>query len=670
MFCEGAETVRNRSPRQASPARHLAVQAAVALAFVLTAGVGMLFALPDTNIPLIWPAAGLALAVAYRLGPRYLIGIGVGALLAYLLKTHALLPAAAAAAGSVAGAAIGARILRRGGGRLDRLEGIGWLLAAVAAAGTLTSLVGAILAYAAGMTDWGFAPLWWVCWMADVVGALLILPVLLAWQTPGRDDRAGSEALLLGAVIGVVSWAIYANVLPAGLAMARPLSYLTFPLLIWTALRLSVRGVGSLLLLHSAIALYYTAGQQGPFATGEPGPSVLSLHGYLAILQVSILLIAAAVAERRRSEHVLREREAQYRLLVENQTDLILKMDATGAILFASPSVGALLGVAEHALLGTAGHRLLQTGDAVPAAWQWLLEPPHACYLERPLDTVHGVRWIGWAAKAVVEDGGVRAVVAVGRDVTDRRSAEDAARRHLRELAHAGRIGAMGELAAGLAHELNQPLCVITSYSQACLRLLGANADPDLREAMERIADNAIRAGGIIGQMRTFVRKEDPELQTVDANALVEDVMNLVATEARQDDVALQLDLAPALPPIRVAPIQVQQVLVNLIHNAVEAMREGPCERRVIKVATRLGRDGEITLTVTDSGPGLPAELDDQVFEPFVTTKKGGMGLGLSISRSIVESLGGTLTARPAADAGSEFRLTLPSAQLDQTGSG
>jgi PAS domain S-box-containing protein len=303
--------------------------------------------------------------------------------------------------------------------------------------------------------------------------------------------------------------------------------------------------------------------------------------------------------------------------------------------------------------------------------WSRLFRPPWSCYLEQPVQTTAGSRWLGWAAKAVREaDGAPCAVVAVGRDITERRRAEEASRQYLQELAHVGRVSAMGEMAAGLAHELNQPLCAITTFSQACQRLLGPDADPQLTRAMARVAANAQRAGEIIRQMRSFVRKDDPQAGPADINSLIRDVLELTAADLRHARVQVIPELGDALPPVWVAEIQIHQVLVNLIRNAAEAMAGRESGENRLSVTTGRTAGGQVEVIVADTGPGLPAEMLDSVFEPFVSGKANGMGLGLSISRSIVESHGGQLTARNRPGGGAEFRFQLPVAESREAQAG
>ncbi len=167
----------------------------------------------------------------------------------------------------------------------------------------------------------------------------------------------------------------------------------------------------------------------------------------------------------------MRESEAKYRLIVENQTDLVVKTDRDGHVLFASPTVGETFGETPERLLGKPFRLLIRAADKghPDSPWGRLLAMPWCCYLEQPVQTLNGQRWLAWAAKTILDENGEPgAVVALGRDVTERRRAEDETWQHLEALAHVGRISAMGERAAGLAHELNQPLCAITAYSQTC----------------------------------------------------------------------------------------------------------------------------------------------------------------------------------------------------------
>lgn len=229
------------------------------------------------------------------------------------------------------------------------------------------------------------------------------------------------------------------------------------------------------------------------------------------------------------------------------------------------------------------------------------------------------------------------------------------------QLALAGRVTVLGEVAASIAHEVNQPLCAIVSNAQAVRRLLdGPHCDmAEVREALADIARDGQRASAVVARIRNFVRKGVVERAPVAVNDLIREAAALLHGEMLRRGVAVRLDLLEGLPPAQGDRVQLLQVLVNLMTNAADAM--GTVVRELRKLAVRSGTDGKsVTVAVQDAGPGIAPEHARRLFEPFFTTKPGGMGMGLSICRSIVESHGGRIRARPQAEWGSTFEFTLP----------
>jgi two-component system, LuxR family, sensor kinase FixL len=377
---------------------------------------------------------------------------------------------------------------------------------------------------------------------------------------------------------------------------------------------------------------------------------------------------AGAELQRMQAAEALAASEEKYRLLVENQTDLVVKMNKEGSLTFVSPSCCEMFERTEEQLLGTSFARLLgsngSNGDSVPPdIWSGLFKPPHRCQLETRTMTASGWRRLSWVAKAVLDEKhNVIEVVAGGRDITEQKRAEEQARQHMNELAHVSRLSSMGEMASALAHEVNQPLASILSYTQACLRLLKSdNHDTsELRAAMERVAHNAERAGEIVRHLRDFVRKDEPSRTPVNVNYLVREVYRLMRTEMRQNSIAFSFDLAENLEPVVVDNIQLQQVVFNLLRNGMEAINASAGEERHLSIRTSRGNGHDIEIAVSDSGMGIAAAIADRLFEPFVTTKPGGMGIGLSISRSIVETHGGRLWATANPKGGTTFHIRLP----------
>jgi two-component system sensor kinase FixL len=281
------------------------------------------------------------------------------------------------------------------------------------------------------------------------------------------------------------------------------------------------------------------------------------------------------------------------------------------------------------------------------------------------------VRHLHHLAQAVL-DADRRVVKYIGtiHDITDRRRAEDDARVLQERLTHFSRLSTMGEMAAGLAHEINQPLSAIATYARACQRIMiqpDADTD-DVIAALEQINAQALRAGEVIRRLRNFVKNREVKREPVDCARLLEDLSTLAETDARLHNIRLRLDCEEPLPTVYADPIQLQQVVLNLVRNAIDAMSEAPEERREVVLSTRMDADGEVEVTVADRGTGLAPEATEHLFNPFFTTKASGTGLGLAISRSIVRAHGGRLWHTPNDDCGVRFHFTLPVAPAVTTG--
>jgi two-component system, LuxR family, sensor kinase FixL len=256
--------------------------------------------------------------------------------------------------------------------------------------------------------------------------------------------------------------------------------------------------------------------------------------------------------------------------------------------------------------------------------------------------------------------------VGIIRDITRRKAAELArqeAQQRIQdlqsELVHASRLSVMGQMASTMAHELNQPLTAVINYLEAARNLLESAAEPTERVAdlVQRAVAQAERAGGVIRRLRQFVSKGETERRAENLNKLVEEALGLALVGAKQSGVRVTLELDRGLPLVVVDSVQIQQVVLNLVRNAIEAM--AGCERRELVIASR-AIAGMAEISVADTGPGIVPELAQRLFQPFVTTKKTGMGLGLSISRDIVEAHHGRLTSAPRPGGGTVFRIALP----------
>lgn len=255
------------------------------------------------------------------------------------------------------------------------------------------------------------------------------------------------------------------------------------------------------------------------------------------------------------------------------------------------------------------------------------------------------------------------------RDLTERQQTEARLQELQAELVHVSRLTAMGEMASALAHELNQPLSAISNYMKGSRRLLESNTDERVgmvRDAMDKAADQALRAGQIIRRLRDFVARGESERRVEDVKKLIEEASALALVGAKDSGVRVRFDLAAGADYVLADKVQVQQVLLNLIRNSIEAMEN--CESRELVVAAARLSDTMVEISVADTGTGIAPEIGAQLFQPFVTSKAQGMGVGLSISRTIIEAHGGTIAPRPNSGGGTVFSFTLPAVAKEEVG--
>jgi two-component system sensor kinase FixL len=360
----------------------------------------------------------------------------------------------------------------------------------------------------------------------------------------------------------------------------------------------------------------------------------------------------------------------EFKALLDVAVDAVIVIDCRGTIEAFNRAAEMLFGYTAAEAVGTNVSRLMPEPD----------RSQHDRHIERYLASgVPHIIGIGREVNACRKDGSVFPVyLAIGRipdsdpprfvgflhDLTSRHQAAEEQRRMQQRMARVSHLATMGEMAAGIAHEINQPLAAISNYALACERLLEAPR-PELAEvqaALRQISGQALRAAEIIRRVRNLVRTHEPRREPADINELVGELSALTRGDARLHDVQLSLELADGLPSINVDGIQIQQVLLNLIHNAIEALTAtSAAERRVIVRTCRLGAD-EIEISVADCGPGVDPAIVERMFEPFCTTKEQGTGLGLAISKSIVDAHRGRLEYRPNVPRGACFIVTLPAA--------
>ena len=373
------------------------------------------------------------------------------------------------------------------------------------------------------------------------------------------------------------------------------------------------------------------------------------------------------IGVRLQAESALRESEMKFRALIENALDFVLVVNKEGIIEFQSPSVAHFFRVSDGGLVGTSVFDGVHPADLIRMKEELfrLVETPGATssVQYRVSDGKNGWRIIEANSKNLLHDPIVSGIVINSRDITERHQAEEKARGLQTELAHVARLSTMGEMAAGFAHELNQPLTAIQNYASGCVRRLkaGAREKDELIRAMTAAAKQAQRAGEIIRRIRWFIRRDEPELTPTDINGVIREAVDLMESEAHHAGVEVHLDLASEMPWARADTIQVQQIIINLARNGIEAMVLESIGPREIHIQTQAVSDEEIEISVRDTGPGVPDEIRDLMFDPFFTTKSDGMGMGLAICRSIIERHGGRIYFGPAESSGTDIRFTLRS---------
>lgn len=355
--------------------------------------------------------------------------------------------------------------------------------------------------------------------------------------------------------------------------------------------------------------------------------------------------------------------------ILDATVDAIITIDMHGIIESVNPATERMFGYRAAQMLGNNVAMLM----AAPHREQ------HDHYLQHYLATgERRIIGIGREVDARRADGSVfpvdlaitefrcngqRLFTGLIRDISERRAAERAAQQRLDELAHAGRLADLGLTTSAIAHEVNQPLAAIVSFAHACQRLLDqGTSDRDLlRDALGQIAQQGERASTIISHLRAMSRKRETLTERVDLDATVRGVLDILARELRYDQVNVRICLADALPAVKADRVQVEQIIMNLLSNAMDAMRaDGPHAREITITSALEG--SSVLLTVQDNGPGLDATQRARVFENFYTTKPNGLGLGLSICRSLARAHGGELRAQDTASGkrGATFLLSLP----------
>ena len=395
---------------------------------------------------------------------------------------------------------------------------------------------------------------------------------------------------------------------------------------------------------------------------------ILSILIFFILLAVITLLVLRLNTELKKSNQRL---ERQHSLILDSVADGIYGVDLNGNSTFVNKAMERITGWSAEYMIGKNQHAILHhtraNGKEHPAqecpVYQTFRDHQSRFIDDDIFWRSNGTSFPVEYSSTPLKDEKNQTIgsVVIFRDIGERKKADQQATKFRNELAHMARISTMGEMASGMAHELNQPLTAISTSADACIRMSeSASYDKDqLNDTLEIISLQAKRAGAIIHQLRNFIRQDMPLKTPVNVNDIVQEVLLLSRQYLNENTITLQLELQPDIPSVMAQRIQIDQVILNLVKNAIEAMSIETCRNKTLLIRTESKDGSRVRVTVADSGPGIDEQIKDRLFTPFSTSKKKGMGLGLSISEGIINEHGGEITLENSSSQGCVFQFTL-----------
>jgi PAS domain S-box-containing protein len=642
----------------------------------------------SSNLGPVWPAYGVALAAFLLYGPRVWPAIAASAFVVAFFSPVPHLAAAGQAAASTLAALTGRWALIHLGQfdtRLSRLrDALGLIVLGAAGSAMVSATLGLAVLYAAGVHAYsGLGPSWVIYWLGDSTGVLLITPLILSIRSasPIRSQSRLLEGAALALLLTAACFIIFDDLT---LIPLKPhvLAFGVLPFIMWAAVRFGVKGVAWSTLLVATIATIETALGSGPFAQNTAFTNAVLLDVFFVVLSVTGLTLATVITERETAERererlareqaaleARRESEEQLRLILDSTAEGILGIDLEGRCTFCNPASLRILGYERvEDLLGKNLHQVIH--HSRPDGSQ---HPQHECRILEVLRTGRGVhledeplwRHDGTSFPAEcwsypqLRGGKVVGAVAAFVDLTLRRHAETQAAALQQELAHLGRVAMLDVLSGSLAHEINQPLTAVMANAEAALRLMETPSQPELRETLTEIVSDTRHASAVVQRMRTLLKKDAAHYELIEVNSIVSEVVKLIRGNALTRGVTVEVELGSDIGHVLGDRVQIQQVVLNLLVNALDAVQGQEKSQRRVSLKTA-ARNGAAVVEVCDRGAGLSDDELTQIFEPFYSTKSDGIGLGLSISRAIVGAHGGKLDVLRNADQGVTFSATFP----------
>jgi two-component system sensor kinase FixL len=511
----------------------------------------------------------------------------------------------------------------------------------------------------------GFWEVWRTRFLSNALATIALVPVIVEASTTRftRDVpvRRYVEAgvLTVGLVTGCLI--IFTGMMEAPNA-SLALLYAPLPFLLWAAVRFGPGGAGASVLVMSILSVWAATHGYRPFDVASAAANALSVQLFLIVTSIPLLTIGAVMSEQRHGEQALRRSEERFAVAFRSSPDaLLIANRRDGRIVDVNAQWERMFGYSRAEALGHSAVELrLFLHSAEANRFNDRLSSHNTDETEVLLRSRRGAVFRSIVTSQTVVMMEEPCVLVVIRDITERRRAELELQTQRTELAHLSRVALLGELSATFAHELNQPLAAIMSNARAGQRLIG-RTPPDMTEVraiLEDIVADDRRAGEVIRRMSALLKRGELQLQPLDVNEVVQEVVELLHSELIRREVLVHTVMAPALPRVPADRIQMQQVLMNLLFNACDAMADQPREGRSVSIVTS-GTLGAVRISVADQGTGIAEGNEERVFEPFFTSKRHGLGLGLAICRTIVAAHGGRLWAVNNAERGATFHLVL-----------
>ena len=676
VVSEHAEAAFGLAPRPFEW-RLLAAALAVSAVYYAGAKVGLALTFAPYPISVLWPPNALLLAALLVAPTRWWWALILGALPAHLLaELQGGVPATMVLCwfvSNVSEALIGALFVRWTVGSLAGLATLSTVIAffgAAIAAPLLSSFLDAGFVRLVGWGEVDYWALWRARFFTNMLAALTFVPVIVTWASadPTQFRQAGRLRLLeagtLVAGLLAVSLVTFDSGLPEPTATPS-LLYLPMPFLLWAALRFGPPLTSATFTVVAFLVIWGAGHGRGPFLGAVTHDSALPIQLFLVSIAVPLLFLAAVIEERRQAERRLRSSQGLFATAFRSSPDAVaISHRGDGRIIEVNERWLALLGypsgpVGPGRIAPLASHVALVDRVKLFALSG---EVGNLRDVDVTLRDTQGGTHQTLISVEAVELEGEPCLVTTVRDVTEQRAAERQANEQRQQLTHLTRVASLADFSGALAHELNQPLTAILSNAQAAQRFL-AHRPPNMdevRSILAEIVEADKRAGLVIHRLRALMKKGEEEFASLDLNQLVSEVLDFAHGEFVTLGVAVTATLSRDLPLVQGDRVQLQQLVLNLMTNACEAMQAPGLTEKRLRVRTVHASDGRVEVVVSDTGPGIAAEQLQRIFEPFYTTKDSGLGLGLAICRTIARAHGGALTAESSAGHGASLHLSLP----------